>query len=213
MLCKNDATWSLLSTFKSLYGNGFDDLSKQTLAAKKFETLLQPHFAALHAAAYRMTLSSGDAEDLVQDVCLKAFTRLDELEKIEYPRAWLLKMLYNKFIDQVRVRKRSAVDLAETGSDSSEPDEFAHDDWQPEEKLDQDIRISQILNAMHRLNSDQCALVALRDIEGFSIAELEELTGKPGNTIKSQLHRTRIKLGRLLSSNTSRKPLLRVIGG
>jgi RNA polymerase sigma-70 factor (ECF subfamily) len=187
-------------------------LSAQIQATKRFEDLLRPHFDALHAAAGRMTLSSSDAEDLVQDVCLKAFTRLDELEQIEYPRAWLLKMLYNKFIDHLRARQRSAVDLAETGSDSSEPDQLAPNHWQPEEMLDREIRITRILMAMKRLNPEQCALVALRDIEGLSIAELEDLTGAPGGTIKSQLHRTRAKLGRLLSSDTSLKPNLRAIG-
>ena len=188
-------------------------MSAQIQAAKRFEDLLRPHFDALHAAARRMTLSSSDAEDLVQDVCLKAFSRLDELEQIEYPRAWLLKMLYNKFIDHLRARQRSAVDLAETGSDSAEPDELAANRWQPEEMLDREIRITRILMAMKRLDSDHCALVALRDIEGLSIAELEELTGTPGGTIKSQLHRTRAKLGRLLSSDSSLQPNLKAVGG
>ncbi len=61
----------------------------------RFEALLRPHFDALYAAACRMTLSPVDAEDLVQDVALKAFEKLDELERIEFPRAWLLKNILN----------------------------------------------------------------------------------------------------------------------
>ncbi len=160
-----------------------------------------------------MTLSSVDAEDLVQDVCLKSFTRLDELERIEYQRAWLLKMLYHKFIDKQRTEQRSPISIAETGLDSMEPDELTQHESQPEQLVDEEIRISRILMAMKRLNSDQCALVALRDVEGLSIKELQELTGLPSGTIKAQLHRTRAKLGRILSNDESLKPHLKAIGG
>lgn len=186
--------------------------SRKSTQARRFETLLRPHFDALYAAARRMTLSSIDAEDLVQDVCLKAFTKLDELEKIEYQRAWLLKMLYHKFIDNQRANQRSPVDLAETGVDSSEPDEIAHSEFQPEKLVDREIRITRILMAMQRLSGDQCTLVALHDIEGLSIDELQKLTGLPAGTIKSRLHRTRAKLGRLLSNDALMKPQLKAIG-
>ena len=173
---------------------------------------MRPHFDALYAAARRMTLSSVDAEDLVQEVCLKSFMRLDELERVEYQRAWLLKMLYHKFIDMQRSDKRSPVSIADTGVDSMEPDELTRRDSVPETLVDEDIRITRILMAMRRLNGDQCALVALRDIEGLSIKELQELTGLRSGTIKAQLHRTRAKLGRILSSDTSLQPYLKAIG-
>ena len=173
----------------------------QIAPAKRFEAILKPHFDALYAAARRMTFSSADAEDLVQDVCLKSFTRLDELERIEYPRAWLLKMLYHKFIDNQRVEQRSPISIADTGNDSVEPDELAESESQPEQLVDEEIRVARILMAMNRLSSDQRALVALRDIEGLSIKELQSLTGLPSGTIKAQLHRTRAKLGRILSND------------
>ena len=185
----------------------------QIAPAKRFEAILRPHFDALYAAARRMTLSSVDAEDLVQDVCLKSFTRLDELERIEYPRAWLLKVMYHKFIDNQRTEQRSPVSIAETGLDSMEPDELLQHSSQPEKLVDEEIRITRILMAMKRLNADQCALVALRDIEGLSIKELQELTGLRSGTIKAQLHRTRAKLGRILSSDETLKPHLQAIGG
>ena len=160
-----------------------------------------------------MTLSTVDAEDLVQEVCLKAFMKLDELEGIDYQRAWLLKVMYNKFIDMQRASQRSPVDQAETGADSTDPDDYSMDRWQPDDAVDREIHIARILMAMKRLDSDQAALVALRDIEGFSIAELQELTGMPAGTIKSHLHRTRAKLGRLLSSVSTLRPNLKAIGG
>ena len=179
----------------------------------RFEAILRPHFDTLYAAARRMTLSSVDAEDLVQEVALKAFEKLDELEKMEFPRAWLLKVMYNKFVDQHRSAKRSPVQQAATGVDSEEPADLEHSGWLPEEMLDREIRVTRILMAMRRLDSESAALVALRDIEGLTIAELEEMTGSPSGTIKAKLHRSRARLGRILSSDATLKPELKAVGG
>ena len=179
----------------------------------RFEAVLRPHFDALYAAARRMTLSPDDAEDLVQDVALKAFERLDELERIEFPRAWLLKVMYNRFIDEHRSSRRSPVDQAPTGIDSEEPADHERSNWLPDEMLEREVRVTRILMAMRRLDSESAALVALRDIEGLTIAELQELTGSPSGTIKAKLHRGRARLGRLLSSDTTLRPELKAIGG
>lgn len=178
----------------------------------RFDALLRPHFDALYAAARRMTLSPDDAEDLVQDVALKAFEKLDELEQIEFPRAWLLKVMYNRFIDEHRSSGRSPVDQASTGIGSKEPDDYTRSKWLPDDMLDREVRITRILMAMKRLDRESAALVALRDIEGLTIAELEQMTGSPAGTIKAKLHRSRARLGRLLSSDETLKPELKAIG-
>ena len=180
---------------------------------QQFEALLRPHFEALYAAARRMAVSEADAEDLVQEVSIKAFLKLDEFRKIEYQRAWLLKMLYHQFIDLHRSNQRSPVGNSDTGTDSIEPDEFAESARQPEQMVDQDIRIAQVLRAMKCLSQENCALVALHDIEGLTLEELHKLTGRPVGTIKSLLHRTRVKLGRLLANELILKPQLKVVGG
>ena len=178
----------------------------------RFEAVFRPHFDALYAAAWRMTLTPSDAEDLVQDVALKAFEKLDELEQIEFQRAWLLRVMYNRFIDTHRSAERSPVDQATTGIDSEDPDESRTNAFLPEETLEREIRVTRILMAMNRLDKESATLVSLRDIEGLTIAELEEMTGMPSGTIKSKLHRSRERLGRLLSSDETFKPHLKVIG-
>ena len=179
----------------------------------QFEILVKPHFDALYSAARRMTLSWHDAEDLVQEVCITAYSRLDELEQFEFPRAWLLKVMYNKFIDNKRRAGRAPVDMAMTGAESHDPDRTAASAAAPDELVDTDQRVERVLRAMRCLNDDQCTLVAMHDVEGFSIKELSELTGLTAGTIKSQLHRTRVKLGRLLSNDAVVRPRLQVIGG
>lgn len=180
---------------------------------QRYRALLEPHFGALYAAARRLVANPADAEDLVQDVCLKAFQRFDELETIEYQRAWLLKILYHRFIDIQRSRDRSPVDHAETGSDSADPDSLSQGSLQPDDILDREMRADVIIRAMDILGREASSLLALHDIEEFSLEELGELTGLPVGTIKSRLYRTRAKLGRLLSNEQIKKPVLTVVGG
>ena len=144
---------------------------------------------------------------------MKAFDRLDDLEQIEFPRAWLLKVMYNAFIDGRRRAGRSPLDVAWTGEESAEPDDIASRADQPDDLVNREQKVEHILRAMRCLNADQCALVAMHDVEGLSIDELCKLTGMPAGTIKAQLHRTRKKLGRLLSNDAVARPHLKVIGG
>jgi RNA polymerase sigma-70 factor (ECF subfamily) len=174
---------------------------------------MRPHFDALLAAARRMSMSTTDAEDLVQDVCVKAFLRLDELEQIKYQYAWLLKVLYHQFIDMQRSRERSAMGKAETGAESFDPDSVSENSQQPEEIVDRENRVRQVLKAMAILGKENCSLVALHDVEGLTLQELHEMTGKPIGTIKAQLHRTRARLGRLLLNDAIAKPHLKIVGG
>ena len=179
----------------------------------RFAELIRPHFDALYIAAQRMTRSVADAEDLVQDVCLKAHMHIDELEKVEYQRAWLLKILYHRFIDIQRTRERSPVDMAETGADSNDPDFMGRDGSRPDDLVEREKRLETIFRAMEILGHEASSLLALHDIEGFSLEELRQVTGLPEGTLKSRLHRTRSRLGRLLSNQDIHKPVLTVVGG
>ena len=60
--------------------------------AQQFETLVRPHFEALHRAAFRLTRSRQDSEDLVQEVCLRAYSKLGQLETLDYVLGWLLRV-------------------------------------------------------------------------------------------------------------------------
>jgi len=180
---------------------------------ERFDGLVRPHFEALYRSARRMTRSEHDAEDLLQEVFIKAITWLDELEEIEFPRAWLMKVMYNTFVDQARKNQRSPMSIAMTADDASDPDRLPTTGDAPPKAADRELRIEQITRAMRHMNSEQCALIAMRDVEGLSIEELCRITGKPAGTVKAQLHRARAKLGRLLSNEAVIRPRLRVVGG
>ena len=175
-----------------------------------FEAIVGPHFESLYASARRLTRTAQDAEDLVQDSCIKAYLKLDELAAMEHPRAWLLRVLYHEFIDRQRAERRSATGNAD-GDAAEQPIEEAH--LQPEAQVERMQQVERVLGAMALLDKQQCALLAMHDVDGLSIAELSELTGLPENTVKSQLFRTRARLGRLLQNSHVKRVKLRLVGG
>lgn len=162
-------------------------------AAQRFEALVRPHYELLYRAAYRLTRSVPDAEDLVQEVCVRAYPRLEELAGLDNPRSWLLCVMQRMFIDQTRRYERSHVEPL-MGSEET----LVSDAPGVAELVDEVQRKQRLDRAWRRLGKEQRALLALHDIEGYSLAELTQMTGLKEGTLKSRLHRARVKLGRLL---------------
>ena len=170
-----------------------------------FENLVRPHLYALYRQAYRLSLNAADAEDLVQDVCVRAYPRIAELQELENPRAWLMRVLYHVFVDLTRHRKTSPL---RPSCNLEEEDAFhsvASEEPGPEAQTDSAIGEARLERAWHRLEKTQRALLALHDIEGYTLAELQEMTGLPQGTLKSRLHRARVRLGRLLKTECVRR--------
>lgn len=163
-------------------------------SAQRFEALIRPHYDVLFRTALRLTRSVHDAEDLVQEVCVRAYPRLDEILDLEQPRAWLLCVMRRIFIDGTRRYERAHVQSLET----TDQDSLVSDAVGPPEQADRLSESERLDRAWQRLDRDQRGLLALHDIEGYSLAELMDMTGLKEGTLKSRLHRARIKLGKLL---------------
>lgn len=163
-------------------------------SSARFDALLRPHYELLFRTAYRLTRSVVDAEDLAQDVCVRAFPRLEELERLDDPRAWLLCVMRRLFIDQTRRYERRYVESLETTGEGVFRDETPG----PAELAERALAAEHLDRAWAHLDREQRLLLAMHDIEGYSLAELVEITGTKEGTLKSRLHRARRKLGRLL---------------
>ena len=80
-----------------------------------FERLVRPHFDRLYRLAWRLAGSKAEAEDLFQELLVKAFGKLDELVHIEEPGSWLSRVMYNLFVDQHRRFTRQRMHLVDEG--------------------------------------------------------------------------------------------------
>ncbi len=77
----------------------------------QFETNVKVHLDALYRTALRMTKNTADAEDLVQDACLKAYRYYDRFEEGSNIRAWLFKIQTNLFINRYRKQSKAPTQL------------------------------------------------------------------------------------------------------
>jgi RNA polymerase sigma factor (sigma-70 family) len=164
-----------------------------------FEDLLRPQVEYLYRLAWRFTGSVADAEDLVQDVLIKLYPRTQELLEIERLRPWLARVLYNQFVDSVRQQARSPIaELADIEGEDNPLDALPATRDGPEEHAERSGQRERILRALDRLNPEQRAVVAMHDVEGYSLEELETMLETPLGTLKSRLHRARQRLRALL---------------
>ncbi len=164
---------------------------------KRFEKIVEPRLNALYRTAFRLTGFRADAEDLVQDVCLRAYPRLAELEQLDNPLAWLLRVQYRLFIDHVRRRERSPFERLDPDIESSSL--MASRDPGPEEQASAAAAGQRLHRAWQRLEKDQRALLALH-AEGYSLSELQHITGLPKSALKARLYRARARLAKLLKT-------------
>lgn len=161
---------------------------------------MRPHLDHVFGRAYALTGSIQDAEDLTQEVCIRANSRLDEVGKHENPRAWLLSVLYRLFVDLVRTRRRSPIRLMSGDDPQGSVEALMSTEPGPEQQADAATSHQRLQIAWQRLTKDEQLLLALHGIEGLSLPEIQEITRLPLGTIKSRLHRSRLRLGKLLQS-------------
>jgi hypothetical protein len=77
--------------------------------ADEFDRLLRPLIPLLYRQAFRWTAARDQAEDLVQDLLVKIYPRLDELAALDHVQPWALRVMYRIFVDQHRRATHSPV--------------------------------------------------------------------------------------------------------
>lgn len=171
----------------------------------EFERLVRPHLDALYKLACRFTGATDRAEDLIQDLLVRLYPRREELADVEQLRPWLVRVMYRLFIDQIRRDSRLAhISIADSdlGSADEHGDPYAEvADTAPGPEAEFDLNVDRelLLRAWDRLSPEHKALLALHEIEGYSLTELETLLDLARGTVKSRLHRARARLGQLLA--------------
>lgn len=166
-----------------------------------FERVVRPHFDRLYRLAWRLTGAKAEAEDLFQELLVKAFGMLDKLVHIEDPGSWLSRVMYNLFVDQHRRFVRQRMHLVDEGHLPGQGLADLAGDLDPVEDHERLEKFRRLDAALRQLSEEHRHVVLLHDTEGYKLEEIEGLTGTPVGTIKSRLHRARARLRQILQED------------
>lgn len=167
-----------------------------------FEMEAMRHLDDLFRTAKRLTRSETDAEDLVQETFMQAWKSFDHYEIGTNCRAWLYKILFNKF-DHYRRKKytqakyiQEADDLTFLSAVTSAPI--------PEHLTDREV-----ITALNKLPEHYRSVVLLADVQEFDYKEVAAILDIPIGTVMSRLNRARTQLKKSLSKVAGEYGILR----
>jgi RNA polymerase sigma-70 factor (ECF subfamily) len=160
---------------------------------QRFHSLIMPHLSEALSLARWLTKNRADAEDIVQEACLRAFRSLDHLDKGS-PRAWLLAIVRNTAFTWLQKNRRTdtiPID-DETGMSSSHLS--ADLALNPEAELIAKADAAELEAAIEALPMEFREALVLRDIQGLEYREIARVAGVPVGTVMSRLSRARRQL-------------------
>jgi RNA polymerase sigma-70 factor (ECF subfamily) len=160
---------------------------------ERFEGAVLPHLDAAYNLARWLTGSAHDADDVVQDACVRALTFFEGFRG-EDGRGWLLTIVRNTCYDWLR-KNRSPTLIAVDHEDlEAAPD--ASPGPEAEQLRQADGRLLQA--GLEALPVEYREALVLRELEGMSYREIAQVTGTPMGTVMSRLARGRKRLESVL---------------
>ena len=166
--------------------------------AAAFTTLVNQYDRNIYRLALNITGNPDDAEDVLQETFLKAYTNLARFKGNSRFYTWLVRIGVNEALMKLRRRKAdrsvSLDEPVETEDDESLPRELA--DWgeNPEQRYARQELQEILAAALAELEPAFRAVVYLRDVEDLSTEETAEMLNLSVPAVKSRLLRGRLKL-------------------
>ena len=167
-----------------------------------FRKIMETHQEKIYYLAYDMTGNRQDAEDLSQDVFIKAYHSLKKFRGDAKLSSWLYRITINTCIDKKRKKKEVAVYISDDQSDSVN-DTFQYSDDNPgnnpEYLAESKLMQRNIHNALHRLSPRERSVFVLRHYNDLQLSEISNILNLSVGTVKSLIFRAIKKLQSELS--------------
>jgi RNA polymerase sigma-70 factor, ECF subfamily len=162
--------------------------------AVEFERLAIPLLNSTYNFARWLVQNDHDAEDLVQETYLKAFSNFSSFQPGTNFRAWIFRILRNSsFNSRSKLDRRMTVEL-----NCDEPSLVTADSDGPESLLIEKSTADAIRDAIEHLPRSSREVILLSDVEGFAYREIAEILEVPIGTVMSRLARARKAVRRAL---------------
>lgn len=187
-------------------GSGLMSETTQESAAAleaRFTRDALPYLDQLYGAAMKMTRNPSDAQDLIQETFLKAFSAFSSFTEGTNLKAWLYRIMTNSYINGYRKRQREPYlgvveeleDWQLGGAESTTATSSRSAEAEAIDRTPSNV----ITEALGQLSEEFRMAVVLADVEGFSYQEIAEMMKTPTGTVMSRLHRGRKQLRHLLA--------------
>ncbi|MDO4916641.1 MAG: sigma-70 family RNA polymerase sigma factor [Rothia sp. (in: high G+C Gram-positive bacteria)] len=181
------------------------DIQSESDADRKirFEQEAMQYVDQLYGAALRMARNPADAEDLVQEAYMKAFSSFHQYRPGTNLKAWLYRILTNTYINLYRKRQREPYQAhTDTVEDWQLAQASSHDSVglvSAEAEALTHLPDDDVKKALQSIPEDFRMAVYYSDVEGFSYKEISDIMNTPLGTVMSRLHRGRKMLRDLLA--------------
>ena len=161
-----------------------------------YHQLVRRYERPLLSVIRRMISDPQVAEDLAQEVFLKAFRNLKRYDPRRKLSSWLFKIAHNATIDHLRRRRLSTVPLEIQDRDGDESWDVhpAPEEEEPDQVAERSEVMRGLSRALGRLKPHYREILLLRFQQGLAYHEIAEVTGQKMGTVKIQLHRARKRL-------------------
>jgi len=157
-----------------------------------FESEAMEHIDDLYRTALRLTRDATDADDLVQETYMQAWKSFDRYELGTNCRAWLYKILFNKF-DHHRRKKYTQAKYFQ------EVDELVFANSAQAPTLPEHLTDREVIAALDKLPEHYRSVVLLADVHEFDYKEVAQILDIPIGTVMSRLNRARTQLKKTLA--------------
>jgi RNA polymerase sigma-70 factor (ECF subfamily) len=163
-----------------------------------FEELYQRHHRRVYSICLRMLQSPSEAEDLTQDVFIQLYRKIGSFRGDSAFTTWLHRMTVNQVL--MHFRKRT-VKFEKTTEEGETPVQIVNG-TENHRKMPIVDKIA-LENAIAQLPDGYKSVFVLHDVEGYEHEEVARILGCSVGTSKSQLHKARLKLRKLLQKKTN----------
>jgi RNA polymerase sigma-70 factor, ECF subfamily len=178
--------------------------------ARRFEQLVMPHLDSAYNLARYLTRNDADAQDVVQEACMRAFKYFDGFDG-QYANAWLLKIVRNTCYSWLKENRPSEATLTlEDDLDDIDRDPAAMAmnarglGRSPEELVGIRRDTERLNRAIEKLLPAYREILILREMDDFSYREIADIVGVPIGTVMSRLARARGLLQAALRTSADR---------
>ena len=161
---------------------------------REYEQLIVPHLDAAYNLARWMVKNDADAEDLVQDACVRALKFLETFRGVN-ARSWLLSIVRNTCYSWLRQKSSGERQYVEFNEEVHGRPEDSPD---PATLTEQQLNWEMLKKALEEIPDEFREVLILRELEECSYKEIAEITGVPLGTVMSRLARARTHLHRKL---------------